>query len=296
MTTLLVRSYKLVVAPVLTNAEPSVDLQEAMDLSALDIRFKVKKTLKPKPNTAVVRVWGLDAVSRGYLSFPRKLSMSLEVGYSGENELIFLGECRNAFSEREGPEGVTTFETGDSEKIMSAAGLKLTWGQSSVSIQNAFDAIKTTIPQIVSSSQTKQWADANKVLGKLRYQVLHPKPGAIDRHSTRFLDDICRSAGLEWSVQNGALYLIPKGEAMAGKEILLSSDPNTGLIGSPFVDNKGFLDVKSLIVPGLRPGARIRVESQNVTGDYRIESVEYEGGSAPGERNWYAKMVCSKLG
>jgi hypothetical protein len=296
MTDLLVRSYKLVVSPITEHVSPTVDLQEAIDLSALDIRFKVKKTLKPKPNTAVIRVWGLDAVTRAYFSFPKKLAVSLEVGYGGENELIFLGECRNSFSEVEGPENVTTIETGDSEKVMSAAGLRLTWGQSTVTIQHAFDAIRTTIPQILSGSQTKQWADANAVLGKLQYQVLHPKPGAIDRHSIRFLNDICRSAGLEWSVQNGALYLIPRGQPMAGKEILLSSDPNTGLVGSPSVDNKGFLDVKSLIMPGLRPGARIRVEATNVRGDYRIESVEYEGDSAPGERTWYAKMVCSKLG
>ena len=294
-----VRTYQLVVAPagvLAAQTNPTVDgnsndTNTGLDLSALDFKFKVKRTLKPKPNTAVVSVWGLKESSRLYLSTPKKLSMSLEVGYDGENELIFLGEVRNSYSLQEHAENITVMETGDSEKVMQAAGLNLTYGSASTTIQHALNAIQATIPQILSGSQVNNWQKQNAVFAKIGGTILHPKGGAVDLKSTRYLNNICKSVGLEWSIQNGAVYVIPKDQGENAQDIVL--DENSGMIGSPSKDNNGFLDVKSLILKGIHPGACIQVKAKNVQGRFRIDSVEYEGGTQPGHREWYAKMLCT---
>ena len=286
------RSYKLIVAPYDTD-EAKVALGTGKDLSALDIQFKVKRTLKAKPNTAVIRVWGLKRETRQFFSTPKKLALSLEAGYNDTNELLFLGETRNAFSEQEGPEIVTTFETGDSEKVMAAAGLSLTFSQPQLTLEQAFNALSQNIPQVISPSMSKQlWAQSG-VLGQITFPVLYPKPGAMDRSAARFLNDICRAAGLQWSRQNESILILPL-NGTYGKEVVLNA--KTGLIGSPFVDNKGLLEVKSLIQPGLRPGAKIQLQGVEIKGHYRVEEAEYQGHSAPGQKEWYCKMRCTKLG
>lgn len=308
--TLSVRTLRLIVAPsavLSTDAVTTVDKngnaiisqpaqtpaneqQTGLDLSALDMAFKVKRTLKKKPNTAIIRVWGLSPTSRLYLSSPKKLAVSLAAGYDGENELLFLGQTRNSFSQQEGPENVTTFETGDSEKIMQAAGLKLTWG-SQTAVQVALRAIQATIPEIVSGSQVSNWQKSNAAFATIGGRTFHPVGGAVDRKSIRYVDDICRSYGLIWWIDNGALNVMPKGGSLAGQELLISED--SGMVGSPSIDNAGFLKVKSLIRKGLHPGAIIRVQAANVTGDFRIDSCEYVGGNAAGHREWYAEMLCT---
>lgn len=269
---------------------PENEQQTGLDLSALDMVFKVKRTLKQKPNTAIIRVWGLSPSSRLYLASPKKLAVSLEAGYDGENELLFLGQTRNSYSQQEGAENVTTFETGDSEKIMMAAGLKLTWG-SQTAVQVALKAIQATIPEIVSGSQVANWQKSNAAFATIGGRTFHPKGGAVDRKSIRYVDDICRAYGLIWWIDNGALNVMPKSGSLAGQELLIGE--NSGMIGSPSIDNAGFLRVKSLIRKGLHPGARIRVEAANVSGDFRIDSCEYIGGNAAGHREWYAEMLCT---
>ena len=301
------RTYKLVVAPVAVLAMDAAttvdsntgnliataenDTNTGLDLSALDFKFKVKRTLKNKPNSAAVSVWGLKESSRLYLSTPKKLSMSLEVGYDGENELIFLGEVRNSYSLQEHQENITVMETGDSEKVMQAAGLNLTYGSQNITLQHALNAIQATLPQIMSGSQVANWQKQNAVLSQANVSILHPKGGAVDLKSARYLDNVCKSLGFEWSIQNGAVTIFAKDTGENNQEIVL--DENSGLIESPSVDNNGFLDVKSLILKGLHPGACITVKAKNVQGRYRIDSCEYEGGNQAGHREWYAKMLCT---
>jgi len=290
------RSYELVVAPLSEDQELN-NLQTGLDLSALDVEFRVKKTLKPKPNTAHIKVWGLSRISRQYLQTTKKLTVRLAAGYAGENELLFLGETRSSYTQWGEKGDITTvIETGDSEKDMTAAGLSLTFG-AQTTISQALKAVAASLPNQAPMSAVDKFMQPSEVeklvdafFGK---HVFHPAGGAIDRQTTRYLSDLCRSAGLEWSIQNGTIIILEKDKPLAGKEIVIG--PDSGMIGSPSVDRHGLLDVKSLIVPGLHPGAKIYVDAQGVKGNYRVESAEYLGNSSPSAKDWYVKMACSQL-
>ena len=52
------------------------------------------------------------------------------------------------------------------------------------------------------------------------------------------------------------------------------------MIGSPTVDNKGILTVKSLIIPDLKPGAVVVVEGRRIKGNFRATKCVWSGDTA----------------
>jgi hypothetical protein len=96
-------------------------------------------------------------------------------------------------------------------------------------------------------------------------------------NAARALDDFCRSADLEWSIQDGVLQILDRGKALESQAVLLSA--NTGLIGSPTVDHKGIVTFKALIQPDLVPGHKVAFDTRNfkVSQGYRIQECEYTG-------------------
>lgn len=281
------RTYSLVVAPLAD--DPTLNnLETGMDLSQCDIEFHVKKTLKPKPNTARIKVWGLGQGTRQYFQTTKRLTVRLEAGYNDDNEMLFLGEARSSFTVRDTAEVETIIETGDSEKDMAASGLSLTFGKATT-VDQAIKAIGAALPnQLPVSAQTK-------LLDKLSgLHVFHPAGGAIDRSTRRYLNDLCRAAGLEWSIQNGVMFVVEKGQPHNNQIVSLSAD--SGMIGSPSMDHKGFVDVKSLILPGIHPGAAVYIDGESVKGTYRIDECHYSGNTSIGARDWYVRSTCTPIG
>jgi hypothetical protein len=95
------------------------------------------------------------------------------------------------------------------------------------------------------------------------------------------LTDLLAAEHLTWSVQGGALQILPARGYMASQAILLT--PDTGLLGSPewgSPEHKGKqrrLKLKSLLQAQLVPGGRVKVESQTATGVFAIQEVEHQG-------------------
>ncbi len=123
---------------------------------------------------------------------------------------------------------------------------------------------------------------------------------ALSGNVRRMLTDFCRSAGLEWSVQDGKVQILDAGRTLSDKAIELS--PKTGLIESPSVDFKvsskterggAIVKAKALLIPELTPGKLVVFRSRSMSGGYRIEEVTYRGDSFG--RDWYAELVCRSL-
>ena len=112
---------------------------------------------------------------------------------------------------------------------------------------------------------------------------------ALRGNGARRMTDLCRSCGLEWSVQDGELQLLNIGQALS-TTLAIQLDSTTGLIGSPSVDSQGALSLTCLLIPGLAPGVLLNVHSEFVKGGYRIEKIRYEGNTAGQE--WYAHITC----
>ncbi len=265
-----------------------------VDVSKLRVTFKVKKNLKPEPNTCEIKVYNLGQDNRDSLEHAPggKLTVRLQAGYkSTGTSQLFLGEARNAWTEWEGPDCITTIATGDSAKEMQEARIHMSIGPT-VPVDIALTAIVRAlgkglgnVPQAVALLKAKGVA---AMFG----------PGtAISGNVAQQITDYCRSCGLEWSIQDGSIQFLDLNKALVDKAVELG--PTSGLIGSPSIDfnassktKKGgqIVKAKALLIPELTPGRKVSFKSRTVTGGYRIEEVEYTGDTHG--QDWYASLVC----
>lgn len=251
----------------------------AVDMSSLRVSFSVEKTLKKEPNTATIKVWNLNEDSRNLLSQGRALGVLLEAGYGGDNSQIYLGQLRGAVSQIEGPDVTTTFTTGDGDKALQSARLSIPLGPKTPT-QTALLAISRTLG--VGLGNVSQAA------AKLAGGSIYPSATVLTGSSTDALDWICHSAGLEWSIQDGQLQILDYGAALDAKPYILSAE--TGLVGSPSVDNNGIITAECLMLHGLRPGLRVVFDSRFVKGVHRIDEIEYTGDTHDG--SWGMRLQC----
>lgn len=265
---------------------------DGFELSGLACRFRVKKTLKPEPNTLDLEIMNLAPETRAKLQAPKsgKLAVRLEAGYQHAGlTQIYFGEVRAAWSRIEGADVITALAAGDGEASLRArvhvpVGAKTPPDQALRAIAKALG---------VKSGNVESAARTLRQRGK----ALFPSPGAISGNAARELSDFCRASGLEWSIQNDALQVLEKGKATPDTAFVLSSgrlpgDVNTGLIGSPSADSKGIVNARCALLPDLRPGRIVVFQSEVLTGAYRLEEVEYVGETHGS--SWYADIACKK--
>lgn len=259
-----------------------------VELSNLDCKFKVKKSLKPEPNTCNVEVYNLAATTRAKLESSKSNILRLEAGYNTDVSLLYLGNIRAVYTTTDGPTKVTHLETGDSEKEIQASRINVPVGPKTPA-DVALRAIAKTLGVKAGNIEA--------AIAKLKTKAglaLFPSATILSGSTARYLQDFCNSAGLEWSIQDGALQILDKGKALeTSKAILLSAA--TGLTGSPtvdFKDKKLGAMAKCLMIPELGCGRKVVFDTEGVKGGYRIHTIEYDGDFAGND--WYATIFCEK--
>ena len=124
---------------------------------------------------------------------------------------------------------------------------------------------------------------------------MYTQGAAVAGKTVNVLNKLTRSAGLEWSIQDGTLQILGAGKSLAGTAILLKE--GTGLVGSPSIDhtgkNAGQVLVKTLMIPDLFPGRKLRIEALDLKGDYRVEKAKYSGATRGNE--WYISIEARAL-
>lgn len=256
---------------------------DTLELSNLDCVFKVQKTLKPEPNTCDLKIYNLNESHRKQIEAKKKPAIELAAGYGNDLSVLYIGELRYGFSQTEGPSIATVLSSGDGEKEIQQARINVPIGPK-------------TLPEVALRNIAKALGvgkgnleDAIIKLRNGRAQIFGSATtlsGSAAREMTAF----CRSAGLEWSIQNGKLQFLEIGEALKKKAIVLSSD--TGLIESPTVDSKGILSATSLLNPEIRPGVRVDMRGKHVRGLYRIIQCEYTGDTRGND--WHVHLMGQK--
>ena len=258
------RTYKVVVGDI--------------DISELHIVFSITKTLKKDPNECTIQVWNLSESSRQHLTDAKSLPVSVEAGYDGNNSLIYLGELRTAGSEIQGPDIVSTFTSGDGDRALAVARLSVPLGPKTPN-----DQVLLAISRTLGVGLGNAPAKALQIAGKSSF----PVPTTLTGSASKQMTDFCRSNGLEWSIQDGKIQILDIGKSLDAQPYVIDSE--AGLIGSPTVtyDSKTktkIAKLETLMIPGLRPGIRIMMNSVFVRGLFRIESIDYDGDTHG--QNW----------
>jgi hypothetical protein len=269
------------------------------DISGLDVEFMIEKSTKSdEPNTCSLKIHNLAEDTRRAMSGVHPLTVRLEAGYVGAVSQLYFSEIHSAWTVRDGPEFITHLESRDTiarptgsrrtKKLLPGAingNIYVTKG-ARISLDDAFTAIHTALG--VGEGNLRQ-----------ALKALHnPRVNSVNGHSVlgngaQRMTDLCRSAGLEWSIQDGQLQLINIAESLGGGTNAIEVSANTGMWDdSPIVDTQGAVTVTTALIPGLAPGVLVNIDSLFVNGGYRIEKIRYRGNTRGQE--WTAHFDACK--
>lgn len=253
-------------------------------ITDLDVAFDVFRSLKREPNTAELSVWNLNEDHRQQIREAREIVVQIEAGYGGENALIFLGDLRDAHTERDGPDLVTKLSSADGGKKARVARVSHTY-QPNTSLasvlRNAAQALGVGIGNAEEAVAAADLEGAGTIF---------PHGAVVSGNAAAELDGLLRSAGLEYSIQNGQLQVLDRNQFLRGTAVRLTAA--TGLIGSPSEGSDGVVTARCLMIPDVFPGRRVRFDSPEVSGFFRVETATYTGETA-GE-DWGIEIECKR--
>lgn len=248
-------------------------------LAELRFAFKIERTLRPRPGKAEVKVWNLTSSHRDQLDSLDGVSVVLDAGYMATGTAtLFSGTLRRVSHERaEGNTWITKVEGEDGGRQRRTARTLRSF-RPGTPLRTVFLALAQDFG--VDAGNTSQ-ATSSAALAQVGNAVVC---GTTLRGSVaEALDEFCRGASLEWSIQNGALQILPIGTALSGQAIVLG--PDSGLIGSPTKEQRGRVKFRSLINPEIMPGKQVQLQSRIVTGAFRVEKCSWSGDTEG--QDWY---------
>jgi hypothetical protein len=246
----------------------------------LDIQFEVTRTLRPNPGTCELEVWNLSADHRGEISDASRPLVRLEAGYEDGLSLLFQGDARKITHRREKTDWVTTITAGDGEHAIRHARASRAFGPDT----QLRDVVDYIAEQMGVGTGNVSEALQDAALDQL--DDVFPRGTVLRGSAADELTQLLRSAGLEWSIQEGVLQVLPRGGALDREAVRLA--PATGLVESPQVGKHGVVTAKALLIPDLVPGRLVQLESATVTGTYKIEKARYAGETRG--TDWYAEL------
>lgn len=263
---------------------------DSLRVDDLRVQFKAELTNTPEPNTLDLSITNLSKDTRSQMQ-KKGARVIVLAGYDAASggagvQQVFAGDARTIDHVRRGPDWITRVQCGDGERAYQFGRVNLSLGPGA------------SLADVVKGLASQMGVGVGNALEKLKGGNLR---GALDAFASGYaasgkgaaeLDNILRSAGFEWSIQNGALQLLRSTESLPGTVVSLSAD--TGLVGSPehgTPDKKGdvsVLKVRCLLRPELRPGRRVQVDALETKGLYRVEKATHFGDTAGNE--WYSDL------
>ncbi len=273
-------------------------------ITDLDMTFSVTKTFKKEPNTCQLTIFNLNPDNRGSISSDSETTVEVSAGYGGDQDgllgsigfgggqpvafgLIYSGDIRNVYSTYATPDWTTILESGDGEKSKRKARVNRSFGPGTplaVVMREAGLALG------VGTGNLNLFAlDPRNRLIESSPAFLHGV--VLSGNAWKEFDRVVSGAGLEWSVQDGKIQIARYGEPLSDFSITVT--PETGLIGSPTVSNKGIASFRTLLNPNTVPGRGITLESKEVNGKFLVKNVTYSGDNMGGD--FYCDIEAAQL-
>jgi hypothetical protein len=281
------RRYELTLAKPIPNTFFGV-LPNAIIVRGLEIKFKVERSLEPTPNTAEVSVYNLSDAHRAEFQ-KRPLHVRLDVGYQSDTQLsqLIKGDLMFASSKRDGNGNiVTTFTVGDGERAYGDARMNVALGPGT--------NLKTAIGVVAGSmglSTPKNAQQAGELLKQFSGGLTMVGP------SRKALGDLLRGTGFGWSIQDGQLQLLRDADTHTGLVEVISVE--NGLIESPEYSapkepgKPPVLKAKRLLRPQIAPGTRVKMESKEINGFFRVIKVAHTGDFR--DNDWYTEIEANPV-
>jgi len=234
------------------------------ETTGLFTQFEVEKTSESGPNRAKITIANLNRDSLSILQEEGAI-VRLEVGYDGVAEELFFGNITKSKTEQEAADAFTLIEASDGGKNLETA-----------TVNQSFGAGVTTKQVIELLAR-----ELNVSLGAIKGVTTEAFQNGITLSGSAKtqMDTITEKLGLEWSIQDRALQILPPEEPSDLFGTLLT--PETGLLGSPAKRESG-LEFVSLMNTKIKPGVAVLINSRDVDGTFKVRKCTYVGNSDSG--------------
>lgn len=294
---------------------------EAIKIEGLRIAFEVYKTARSETNKARVDIYNLAKSTRDGIYGNKSMEvMRLSAGYKSDRdagivEEIYVGEIIHAESGRSGADFVTTIECGDGDETFSTQSVEQKFGPGTrvrdviKLVAGAFTKPTPAVDETVVFGPTPKKPKNPPTPSRIEFRAIDADLAALEvdlqtagfslvlrrafsvaGNAQEVMDKLARMWRFDWSVQDGVFQITSYGRALVGESVSLT--PKTGLIGSPAKTEDG-VRFASLLIPQLRPGVEVHVESETVTGAFRADTVRFLGDTH-GE-NWTAEVEAREM-
>lgn len=227
----------------------------------LYIEADIERTIGRHPNKATIKLYNLSDESVRWCEQSGQVCQVL----AGEElaSQAFYGDitARNVITTWAGPTRVTTIRAADGRRVFRDQQFSASYPPATSRDQVLNDLIQAaTVPlgfraELDLVLYANGWAWAGRWRDAMT-EIL--KPDAA------------------WDIQDGALRIMRVGELEPGNALVINA--STGMIGSPQRTNKG-INLETKLVPALRPGVPIRVESREITGEYLVTKLNHKANS-----------------
>lgn len=274
---------------------------DGLDLSALRIKFSVKRSDTMTPNVADIRVYNLEEETalRIRKEFTKVL---LQAGYEGNYGVIFQGNIKQVILGRES--ATDTFIdiiAGDGDRAYNFAVVNTTIRKGATAADQVSAAVGAMSEKGVTAGH----------LGEMPTTAL-PRGKAMYGNARSYLRDVGQTTQSSWSIQDEKVTFVKKKAYLPGERVVLTS--KTGMIGTPQQTNEG-VNVKCLLNPMLKIASRIQIDNASIArfkinlsvpnsaanipapltadGVYYVLVVEHTGDTRGVE--WYSSLVCLNI-
>lgn len=272
-----------------------------IDLSALRIKFVVKRSDTMTPNVADIRVYNLqeETALRIRKEFTKVI---LQAGYEDNYGVIFQGNIKQVILGRES--ATDTFidiVAGDGDRAYNFAIVNATIAKGSTQADQVSAAVAAMAPKGVTAGHLGELPDNQLPRGKVMYG-----------NARNYLRDTAQSTDHSWSIQDEKITFVAKKAYLPGERVVLTS--KTGMIGTPQQTNEG-VNVKCLLNPNIKIASRIQIDNASIArfkinlsvpnsaanipapltadGVYYVLVAEHSGDTRGVE--WYTSLICLNI-
>lgn len=259
----------------------------------IGLSFSVEKssTALRKQNTGEIEIYNLSEDTLKVLQGDYPVAF-LKVGYEqGDIITILKGEVVSVSTRKQGPDKVT--------QILIGSGY----------VELNHKTIKAVVPEgksvkeVIQTLQKEMTGISKGVFSgfNINNKVLYGYSMSGTARET--LDNICRTYHLDYNIDNDILY-VHDADGTSDENYGLAPviDETSGLIDLPYeakvnvgkakksIDNKAGVHFKILLNPTLQAGSIIRLESETITGWFKISDLRHYGGNRMND--WYTECKC----
>ena len=280
MTTSLLKNRKI-------NLQIDTIVWEGVTAPGMRIAAKVTRSLKPKANQAQIVVYNMSPDHRNALTKIGAPNVALTAGYENQLTRMFVGQAVHVKHEKLTSDGdiTTTVSTTDDGLNQQLKRVKKTFPKGIKAGDVLEEITKAMGIKVGNLAQAKQKLNAG------RGATVYAEGATLSGHAATEMTNLCRSCGLEWSIQDGALQILDIGKALDSEAIVLDQSL---LIGTPSISNKGIAEGTTFLQKDFTPGRQVQIAHPFLSGVFRLEKCEYSLDSYA--EDWIVKFEAARNG